>query len=329
MTCREFLAALDRGASPDLPAMAAHTEECAACREALARSRAARDALRGLAGEEPPPFLHERIMATLRAEQARPARRAPWALRVAWAGPVLVLAFVALLAGHGLLRRPPSPDDGAVPTRASEAAKGAAPALTLEPAAPPTAPTPGAEKKERVATSRRQPGEAAQAPATVRPVAAKAMPGEDRAVPPAVRAIAPAHDGAAVGAAATEEEVPAPAAVPLEAARGGALGSMAARDALGVRAAAAPAEEGERAPGRAWALTEASGGVSRAVPPPPGGALTGLGPWRLDVGPDGRATVTASGPAVVAEAPPAELARWLASLGLAPGTYLLSAPSVP
>ena len=66
--------------------------------------------------EEAPPFLHTRVMAVVRSEgEAAPPwwRVMPW-FRVAWAGPLLVLAMAFALGGYGLKQillpaRPPVP----------------------------------------------------------------------------------------------------------------------------------------------------------------------------------------------------------------------------
>jgi hypothetical protein len=91
MTCRDVLRSLDEDGI--LPATAdEHLAACAACRDAYKHWRAARQGLRDMGRDEPPPFLHARMMAGMRAAQRAPAHRS-W--RPLWIAPLVVTTFVA------------------------------------------------------------------------------------------------------------------------------------------------------------------------------------------------------------------------------------------
>lgn len=91
MTCHDVLRSLDEDGI--LPARAdEHLAACAACRDAYEHWRAARRGLRDMGRDEPPPFLHARMMAGVRAAQRAPARRS-W--RPLWIAPLVATTFVA------------------------------------------------------------------------------------------------------------------------------------------------------------------------------------------------------------------------------------------
>ncbi len=155
MTCGEFLRRLDAGESLDGPEARAHRESCAACGREFERASAVRAELAGMGAEPAPPFLHARVMAGGRA--AARARAGPRfsVLRLAWAGPLLVLAFAAVLGGYGLWRvlAPPGAPS-ALPHRPAAALKEEAavqptpapPALAAERQAPLPPPQQSAQK---------------------------------------------------------------------------------------------------------------------------------------------------------------------------------------
>ena len=104
MRCEEFLRRLDAEEECRTGEAAAHAAACPACGRAAERMEAASAALRGLRAEdEPPPFLHTRVMAHVRGEGARrPVLGAGGWFRLAWAGPLFAVAVVFLLGGYGL-----------------------------------------------------------------------------------------------------------------------------------------------------------------------------------------------------------------------------------
>ncbi len=218
MTCVEFLKRLDADEPLDADADArAHAETCAGCRAALDRWSAAQDQLRAWSEEEPPPFLHARLMAHVRAaaqdaERAH-AARGVWWRRLAWAGPALAIVFVGVIGGITFLRAPWV----AHPTRARstpqslEAEKSGA----GEVAAPPL---------ERAPAAPEAPAEVVPAPPAARAPAARAP----AASIPSPRAKLSEPRGRTYGYAPdVEEERPA------EGAAGGVAGGFADRQAFG------------------------------------------------------------------------------------------------
>ncbi len=101
MTCSEFRALLDREGAAAERLGADHLRGCAACRQELARVREAEAQLSAMGEEAVPEFLHERIMAHLRAEGGRVPVPLPW-WRPVWAGPLLAIGLLVALAGAGL-----------------------------------------------------------------------------------------------------------------------------------------------------------------------------------------------------------------------------------
>jgi len=323
MTCRELLDALDSGASLSGPELAEHLAGCAGCRAAVARWRSTQDALRSLGDEQPPPFLHSRVMATLRAEQSRRTRRAPWALRVAWAGPALVLAFVALLAGHGLWRSA-TERPGEVPPVPVAGFEAEPPSVRAAEEAPPVTVGSLAIAKEEKTVS----GRALEPQA--RGTGKKGVP-----LPEPVTVPSQPLGDLKAAVSADEKETSATSETSVMAAQArerseeeGAPGSKSRARDFAVRAAAAPPAElaGAASGAGPWTLADAANGIRREVPPPPAGSLPGRGPWRLELGVDGSLTVTGAEPSAPALAPSDELRRWVSSLSLAPGVYTLTPP---
>lgn len=108
MTCDELRQRLL--ADQELPEAArAHLASCHGCRAASERWFAVRAALRTGRSEPPPPFLHARIMAGVRAQpQKAPAwwRRVPQA---AWAGTAVAVLIVGVVVTQ-VVRWPAGPD---------------------------------------------------------------------------------------------------------------------------------------------------------------------------------------------------------------------------
>lgn len=98
MTCQEAEPLLARAADGSLgtgrnPALARHLRDCAACREALAVQRAARDLLAGRPDVPVPPGFATRVMANL--PQRQPPAAAAWLEVLNWRAWTLRLAPVA------------------------------------------------------------------------------------------------------------------------------------------------------------------------------------------------------------------------------------------
>ena len=98
MTCQEAEPLLARAADGSLgtgrnPALARHLTDCAACREALAVQRAARDLLAGRPDVPAPPGFATRVMANLPRRQ--PPAAAAWLEVLNWRAWTLRLAPVA------------------------------------------------------------------------------------------------------------------------------------------------------------------------------------------------------------------------------------------
>ncbi len=103
MKCDEFLERLDADEGWNGPDARAHADSCQACRVAAERWSAASRSLAAMRGDEAPPFIHTRIMARVREEgERKPFWSAIGIFRVAWAGPLLVLAIAFVVGGYGL-----------------------------------------------------------------------------------------------------------------------------------------------------------------------------------------------------------------------------------
>jgi hypothetical protein len=118
MTCAELLRRLDADEPLDVAEVREHAASCASCRAALARWRAAAGELRRWHEEPAPPFLHGRIMTSLRAARAR---RPWWAVlvsgpRPAWALSALATVFVAVIGGLVVWHGRGSLEQGAAPS---------------------------------------------------------------------------------------------------------------------------------------------------------------------------------------------------------------------
>jgi hypothetical protein len=136
MTCADLrrLVAEGEGSALESPEARAHLATCEACRSMVEHWSEAMVELRGWASDEPPPFLHGRLMAHVRAEGARRerARRG----RLAWWAPALAATFIAVVGGLALWRAPwlHQAPAGSVQPRVSAPAKvKASPALAPQP----------------------------------------------------------------------------------------------------------------------------------------------------------------------------------------------------
>ena len=164
LTCAELCQRLDADERLDGADVREHVASCVQCRRALERWRAVTGELRVWSEELPPPFLHARIMAGVRASaEAQPRGWRVWlSHRPLWASSALAAAFVLVVASVVMLRAPL-----VTQTPASlDATRGGAP--SAGPAAPPHALTASesglkrkAERGDRKiqATSSRQLGE--------------------------------------------------------------------------------------------------------------------------------------------------------------------------
>lgn len=110
MSCEEFIRTLEDEGAPT-PAAAEHARGCAACRRELERWSAVRAELQAMRSEDPPPFLHTRVMAHVESVRSSGSGRGvllSW-LRPAVAGPLIVLALAAGLGALQVWRRASAP----------------------------------------------------------------------------------------------------------------------------------------------------------------------------------------------------------------------------
>jgi hypothetical protein len=331
MKCEEFLRLLDAGAPVTTDAAAAHLAQCADCRRRLEHVEAAQRELAAMRDEAPPPFLHARVMAHVRAERRAPRRWWNVALRPVWAGAALVVLLLVAVSGVRIYEwlRPAGrvgPSEK-TPTRVSSyQAPQPSPALEVQRSAP--APAAGAVGGP-VATTAGNGGV---------PPLPKA-----KAIAPARREFAPAPPEQRIAAAQPAAspagiEAPAQGGPPLGLATDrmeegrGATGSLAAGARL-----ASPALPAVSAPPARLGATAASSGASYGVvcelrPAGGGEAVRGLLPpaatpppkveWHVVVAADGNVAVTdAAGDAIAAAAQP--VAGFVGAHHLPAGSYLL------
>ncbi|HUK13701.1 MAG TPA: hypothetical protein VLW17_10420 [Thermoanaerobaculaceae bacterium] len=324
MTCEEFRRRLD-GDDPTITGeAAAHLERCADCRRLAERAASTRRALRALREEAPPPFLHARVMAHLRAAALRP-RWWNLAVRPAWAGAALVALLLVTVSGYRLaewLRPAPLPQpppitasDLQAPAPAGESTVKAAPPAksSAAPAAPATrhAANGGAVAKHRQT-----------APRAAAPSAGKFAP-----APPALaaqREEAVAASGGAPGAVAADGTIAADATG--NAAAAGELRESArlANAAPARPAAMAPQMQAMAATSHIAIACELAGdhGVVARFRLAPGEAPPGAAVWTVTVAADGSLAVRdPAGRDLPAARRPVAVA--LANTRLAAGTYSL------
>ncbi|MBI4915247.1 MAG: hypothetical protein HY825_05315 [Acidobacteria bacterium] len=226
MRCEEFLRELDESGRAASPEARAHVQGCPSCARAAESWQAVRSELQAMGEEAPPPFLHARVMAHVRADAKSPQREAWWARvpRWAWAGQALAVLLGVTLAGWGLWQGRMSRQPG----EALVAVK-AAPQVSHD-----------FEKRSLGEEQRREramPGAEApvnEAPAVPPRAASRQSPkGLRGAPPPTAAVVAAAEPVADGGAAGVMGGVPAPASVaPVEAdaERARAEGEQAAKD---------------------------------------------------------------------------------------------------
>jgi len=218
MRCEEFLRELDESGRVASPEARAHVQGCPSCAHAAESWQAVRGELQAMGEDAPPPFLHARVMAHVRAEARSPQRPAWWARvpRWAWAGQALAVLLGVTLAGWGLWQGRMSRQTGeslvavkAVPQVSHDFQKGA----------------PGEEQRRELALPSAQ-APVNEAPAVSPPAAPRAAGKGPRVPPPPTAAVVaaaePMADGGAagvVGDAAAPSSV-APAEADAERARG-------------------------------------------------------------------------------------------------------------
>jgi hypothetical protein len=339
MTCEEFTRLLDTDRPlADLEAIA-HVASCPQCARALERWQAAREELRSMATEAPPPFLHSRIMASVRAEAtAQPRPRRLFSLhRVVLA--TAAVALLASLAGYEVLRE-----------HAPAAGRQAVSEAPAPQAAPAQQPVVGGTE---VGT--------AQAPVRVSPVAKKQEPPAGRTAAERRRGIAPAPVRSAGApeskglAAAVPGGTPVPVQFAAQAApektrangeEGIVAGGLPAMEPLNATSSVA-AKEGPPAPGgtgHAMAMADAARPAAMVQLPPgtvscvlhsettrrnltlglPARSSPLAGEtWTVDVGEDHGLRI-ADGLGHDITAAKVDLRDWLRALSLAPGRYALT-----
>lgn len=104
LTCEDLRRLIDGEARLDTSEVREHLDGCPECRTAVSRWTQVAAELRGLGGEAPPPFLHGRVMAHVRAQ--RPASKRLW-----WT-PALATALLVVIVSvwHSPIEAPgPSP----------------------------------------------------------------------------------------------------------------------------------------------------------------------------------------------------------------------------
>jgi anti-sigma factor RsiW len=133
MTCQEFREMIDRDGAPTTGEANAHIHDCPSCAEFVETWQEVRRGLHEMGEEEPPPFLHTRLMAHVReAAEADSRKKEAWffGLKKIWAGPLLVLFLGMLLGGYGLMQvlkpRPVSAPVQAPPMTLQDKTRGAA-----------------------------------------------------------------------------------------------------------------------------------------------------------------------------------------------------------
>lgn len=107
MTCQEVREMIDRDGAPTTGDANAHIHDCPSCSEFWATWQEVRQGLHGLGEEEPPPYLHTRLMAHVHeAAEADSRKKEAWffGLKKIWAGPLLVLFLGMLLGGYGIVQ---------------------------------------------------------------------------------------------------------------------------------------------------------------------------------------------------------------------------------
>lgn len=103
MTCEELLRLLDEAGDVDGRDATAHVAACPRCQALVERARAVRRELAAMGSEDPPPFLHARIMAHVRAESRASSPGLATRLRLAWSPVITLAAFAILIVGGGSL----------------------------------------------------------------------------------------------------------------------------------------------------------------------------------------------------------------------------------
>lgn len=353
MRCEEFLRLLDEDAVGSSEEARAHAEGCPTCARAIERAAAVHRELRAMGTEPMPPFLHTRIMAGVRSAAPAP-RPAIWALRQAWAGPLLVLALLAALGGWGLWRALSPGGAGEImpvvlaPQAAPAAPENAFAGGTGKLKGGPPAPAPElAERQTTTVHADKLEGtlqlheQAGRAPARRLAAAPPPAPPARRALKQNEAAQEPAVAAAGAQAFAPEPAEPPGAVAPVESlaardavvggvteARSASPGQEARAGAPFARAAARPALKAEAARVQAEVASVpcrlvAETGTTRVgvqiperIAPPPGAT------WLVAAGEDGAVTLDEAAPASAEIR--RELTLLLQQLHLVPGRYRLT-----
>ncbi|MGE5235847.1 MAG: hypothetical protein ACM3O7_05845 [Acidobacteriota bacterium] len=317
MSCEEFLRLLDEERLLADPAAAEHAASCPACGQALARWQAARRELLAMSSEMPPPFLHARIMAHVRAEAAerRQLRRLSSLRRALLA--TAAVAVLASLAGYEVLRQRATPAPPALP------AEGKSLPAASDRAADETA-RPTSEKQAATAPSAGTLQQRTREAAKGRRQAMPPGPGRNHVAPGAPPSI-PAHEGLPE----RRDAAPAPAMAP------GAVGAApreapmaesitASRDAAaGLTAYPVAATKAEAAGNVSCLVRAVSTGQTRSIALPARVAPSPGEGWTITVARDGSSTIVDARGADLTHSL-LELRDRLRTLALPPDRYLLT-----
>jgi hypothetical protein len=131
LTCEDLRRLIDEEARLDTSAVREHLDGCPQCRTAVSRWTQVATELRDLGGEAPPPFLHGRVMAHVRAQRLASKRL--------WWTPALATALLVVIVSvwHSPIEAPGPPPLGApVPTSLPVPASSASPGVRPAPVAP-------------------------------------------------------------------------------------------------------------------------------------------------------------------------------------------------
>ncbi|HSM50881.1 MAG TPA: hypothetical protein VLA75_05720, partial [Thermoanaerobaculia bacterium] len=323
MRCEEFRQQLEETGSAASPAARAHAAACPGCARTAATWEEARAALRELGEETPPPFLHARVMAHLRAAEGeraqRPGRR--WLFPARVAGALAALVAVSFAGWMAWQVRPEPPAPSAVDERATSTASAT---VAPEPPAPPAL-AEADEASTRISEPRSIPSAALSGPVQLRQEKPPAAPAG--AAPERAQQAAPATEILQTAAAARAEEatptIAAPPASPYPETQRQAPASredvatreQASRRTASVFSAAAPAAAEKASPAIPCTITPRTGGIPTPLALPPGLAPASGEEIALSLYPDG---TVALGEKDAERLDPAALREHLRPLGLPP-----------
>lgn len=141
LTCADLRRLMDEDAPLDAGEAREHLSGCDACRTSLARWELAVTKLREWGEQAPPPFLHARLMAHVRADGRSGEPRRSWRRHV-WASALATLALVGTIAVWRSDEAPLAPL-APVPTLATSVPRSDAPSPAASPGG--TRPRPGSQ----------------------------------------------------------------------------------------------------------------------------------------------------------------------------------------